>query len=852
MQRPAQIEGSPCPNKQSAVMLIRASVLLFSSVLSCVFALAVALLFYVSHSLNKAEHEEGIIHIRQALVEQTASAARTAKDYAVWGEAYRNLGLDMDVNWAYFQGNLGMPMFKDFGFEGIFVLDDRNETVYSVINGHLQSVDYMAWATDASTQTLERARKVAGQSAVTDLITVAGAPAIVAAAAIDPGSDPSFSHHVGTHHVLLLVDVLDPDELAGIGENYNLSALRVLQGEDVDSSHVLDLSELGGAGSLHWDPDHPGYYLLSVMLPLLILALGVLSAMTWAIVRRTTQAAVELDQNFEDLVASKCALRASEERFRDVAESCSDWIWEIDSSHRFTYLSERFAAVTRHPSVAWLGVSMSIFLQAEGITLSHWLGGIGRRSNVSLQCRFVDNLGRTRIARISARPLSDGGFRGTASDITEEVEAQKRVEYLSQHDALTGLPNRTRLQEFLEGKLKAIPTAESPLVMLCIDLDRFKPVNDLLGHASGDLVLNEVSERLTKCVRSEDLVARVGGDEFVMIVTGICDQAEIELLCRRVIASVEQPFEIQDQTVFIGASIGIAMAPLDASEAAELLRYADIALYEAKAQGRNTWRFYSQDMNSRIVERRQTELDLRDGIKLGQLRLHFQPRYRLSDNQMAGVEALVRWEHPVRGLVPPDTFISVAEETGLIIPLTNWVLRSACQAAEKWPDHLYVSVNLSSIDFKHGDLCERIQQVLVESGLNPSRLELELTESVMLEDAEGALQVMGALKKLGVRLSMDDFGTGYSSLSYLREFPFDGIKIDRSFISRVTQSPDDHAIVQAIVALDSSLSLTVTAEGIETEEQVHLLRQMNCDEGQGFFLGRPLETEKIEKLFHQK
>jgi EAL domain-containing protein (putative c-di-GMP-specific phosphodiesterase class I) len=306
--------------------------------------------------------------------------------------------------------------------------------------------------------------------------------------------------------------------------------------------------------------------------------------------------------------------------------------------------------------------------------------------------------------------------------------------------------------------------------------------------------------------------------------------------------------QLDEQEVFVSASIGVAMAPNDACEAAELLRYADMALYEAKAGGRNTWRFYAGDMNARIIERRRLESDLRYAIKHGELRLHFQPRFRITDGAMVGAEALVRWQHPERGLISPDTFIPIAEDTGLILPLSNWVINAACESAARWPKALFVSVNLSSTEFQRGNLVERIQQALAVTRLEPSRLELEITESVMLEDAVVALDIMRALKALGVRLAMDDFGTGYSSLSYLRSFPFDGLKIDRSFVNRLSESEDDRSIIQAIVGLGRALSLTVTAEGIETAGQLELLKAVQCDEGQGYFLSRPLDIEAFNAL----
>jgi predicted signal transduction protein with EAL and GGDEF domain len=349
-------------------------------------------------------------------------------------------------------------------------------------------------------------------------------------------------------------------------------------------------------------------------------------------------------------------------------------------------------------------------------------------------------------------------------------------------------------------------------------------------------------------LRSDDLVARIGGDEFVLVVANMVSQDEVEHLCQRLIDCIEQPFQIDEHEVFISASIGIAMAPADATLADELLRYADIALYEAKDAGRNTWRFYAGDMNARILDRRQLESDLRHAIKHDELRLHFQPRYQIAGRVMAGAEALVRWEHPERGLLSPDVFIPIAEETGLILPLSNWVLHTACRAASTWPEELFVSVNLSPTEFQRGQLVSRVQAVLAQTGLNPARLELELTENVMLDDAKGALQIMHDLKALGVRLAMDDFGTGYSSLSYLRSFPFDGLKIDRSFISGLAASGDDQSIIEAIVGLGRALSLTVTAEGVETIEQLQALQDARCDEVQGYFLSRPMDAQAIGHL----
>lgn len=836
-------------SNRTSLSLARTSLFNFVALLALVFAAAAYSLVYLAHELDHSEQQESAFYTRKAVQSLEKSLRVTVKDYAFWSDAYKHLHMKVDTDWAYARGNVGATLYQDFGFQGLFVVNNDNRTVYSVIKGELQNIELSQWLDQPLTEIIEQARAGAeNETPVTAFINVHGSPALVAAAAITPGTDPTVEPDGRPASVLIFVDVLNSAKLTAIGDEFGVGKLHVATPDDIGNTLVFPLGDNGAAGSLHWEPARPGLRLMGVGLPLLGLAALLVCLMTWVILRRATAAALALDASHASLLDSQNALATSEARFRDVVEASSDWVWEIDAGWRFTYLSERFESVTGLARQAWLGAAMSDLLDTEADLLSQWLSTPGRRVDVSVQCRYIDAQGQERTTRLSAREMPCGGFRGTATDVTEEVESRRRIEYLSEHDALTGLPNRTRLQAFLDGKLKTLPSAEQPLVMLSLDLDRFKPVNDLLGHAAGDRVLNEVSARLAACVRHGDLVARVGGDEFVLILSEAGTQDEVESLCRRLIGSIEQAIKIDEQEVFISVSIGIAMAPNDASDATELLRYADIALYEAKAAGRNTWRFYSGEMNTRIIERRRLESDLRFAIKHAELRLHFQPRYRIADGQMVGAEALVRWQHPVRGLIAPDTFIPIAEESGLILSLSDWVLETACACAAQWPDTLFVSVNLSPTEFKRGNLVERVRYALGAYGIDPARLELEITESVMLEDAVGALEVMRTLKQLGIRIAMDDFGTGYSSLSYLRAFPFDGLKIDRSFLTRLEESADDKAIIQAIVGLGRALALTVTAEGIETAEHLALLKAVDCEEGQGYFLSRPLDLNAFNGL----
>ena len=836
-------------SQRTSLSMARTSLFQCVVLLACVFAAASYSLVYLAQELNRFEDSESAFYTRKAVQSLEKSQRLTVKDYAFWGDAYKHLHVSVDTDWAYTRENVGPTLFHDFGFQGVFVVDDLDRTVYALVEGKLQPIELTEWLDQPVAALLEQARAgAATDTPVTTFINVRGNPTLVAAAAITPGTDPSVIADDRKASVLLFINILDSAKLTEIGNDFGVDHLHIATPDEIGETLLFALGENGAAGSLHWHPERPGMRLVAVGLPLLGLAALLVCLMTWLIVRRTTADAQALDNSHTSLQNSQNALATSEARFRDVVEASSDWVWEIDGEWRFTYLSERFESVTGLDRQAWIGATLYDLLDTDAGALSQWLTTPGRLADISLQCRYVDARGRERTTRLSAREMPCGGFRGTATDVTEEVEARRRIEFLSQHDALTGLPNRTRLQAFLDGKLKALPTLTHPLVMLSLDLDRFKPVNDLLGHAAGDRVLNEVSSRLSDCVRHGDLVARVGGDEFVLILIDAGAQDEVEALCRRLIESVERVIRVDEQDVFISASIGIALAPNDANGVTELLRYADIALYEAKAAGRNTWRFYSGEMNARIIERRRLESDLRFAIKHAELRLHFQPRYRISDGQMVGAEALVRWQHPERGLIAPDTFIPIAEESGLILSLSDWVLETACACAAQWPDELFVSVNLSPTEFKRGNLVERVRYALNKSGIEPTRVELEITESVMLEDAVGALEVMHTLKHLGIRIAMDDFGTGYSSLSYLRAFPFDGLKIDRSFLNRLEDSADDKAIVQAIVGLGRALSLTVTAEGIETAEHLALLKAVACDEGQGYFLSRPLDIDAFNGL----
>jgi diguanylate cyclase (GGDEF)-like protein len=384
--------------------------------------------------------------------------------------------------------------------------------------------------------------------------------------------------------------------------------------------------------------------------------------------------------------------------------------------------------------------------------------------------------------------------------------------------------------------------------VLFLDLDRFKAVNDTLGHRIGDLLLQEVAKRLESSLGSNSVLARLGGDEFAVIVPTFVSRVALEASALRLAKAVSEPYEIDGHRVCTNVSIGIAVGPGDGESVDDLLMAADLALYAVKASGRGAYRFYDKSMNEELSHRRQIEMDLREAVARNELSLHYQPIIDLQRNVVTGFEALARWRHPVRGMIPPGMFITVAEDTGLILPLGEWALTEACRRANEWPSHLRISVNLSPVQFSAPNLYDTIAGTLAASGLAPDRLELEITERIFMENSERTLAILHQLKDLGVRISMDDFGTGYSSLSYLRSFPFDKIKVDRTFVSGLTEGDEHAAIVRAVVSLARALGTMTTAEGVETSDQQRSVAALGCDEAQGFLFSAPVPVEKVPEI----
>ena len=561
----------------------------------------------------------------------------------------------------------------------------------------------------------------------------------------------------------------------------------------------------------------------------------------------------ELEAAVSELNIRDLELQDQNGRFNAAIENMSQGLSMFDGAARLIVCNQRFGEIYDLPApLVQRGATLeeilthmagSGFHVAEGIGFADLLQrGLTSAETFATTVRAGDD----RAIQIVGQPMGDGGFVATHEDVTERKRAEARIAHMAHHDALTGLPNRLLFREKLEEALgHAMHGAHSHV--LCLDLDHFKDVNDALGHPVGDKLLQQVSTRLKQSIDSADTVARLGGDEFAIIQRG-AELRQSSELAQCLIETLSAPYDIDGHQVVIGCSVGIAIAPNDGDDPVALLKAADLALYRAKTNGRGTFQFYEAEMDARLQARRVLELDLRNALANEEFEVYYQPQINLDRNRISGFEALLRWNHPERGIVSPAVFIPVAEEIGLIGRIGAWVLKAACSEAMTWPDDIKVAVNLSPAQFKSRTLILDVTSALGVSGLRASRLELEITESVMLQDTEAVLMTLRQIQDLGVRISMDDFGTGYSSLSYLRKFPFDKIKIDQSFVRDLSERADSAAIVKAVATMSASLGMDTTAEGVETLEQLERVRLEGCTEVQGYFYSKPRPAREVPDL----
>lgn len=532
------------------------------------------------------------------------------------------------------------------------------------------------------------------------------------------------------------------------------------------------------------------------------------------------------------------------------------WFWATDASGKTSYLSASAARQLGKSQEEVVGLQISEFFLPDK-------DGDGDRTErpLAFQLRAKNSIFElpVRIAiadseiwwSINARPQTDAngeflGYRGSAKDVTAVRESQLDASRMAQYDSLTGLANRHRMTKRLTSTLAAYQTSKRSCALMMLDLDRFKQVNDTLGHPAGDELLKQVSQRLERIIAGRGEIGRVGGDEFQVMLPDIDDRGRLGEIAHSVIQMISQPYSLDGSRAIIGTSVGIAIAPYDGLETDELVSSADLALYAAKGGGRGQYRFFSSELKDGARLRRQIEEDLRDAILTDQLEVHYQPIVRAADNLATGMEALVRWNHPERGFISPADFIPVAEETNLINAVGEWVLRRACEEATQWPEKLRVAVNVSAIQFASTDLPKLVRSALERTGLEPERLELEITESVFLGDPQGTRAMLKNLKKLGVRLALDDFGTGYSSLGYLSSAPLDKIKIDRSFVVGATDDDSNNAaIITAIVSLAKALKMESVAEGVEAMDELKLLRELGASHIQGWIFSKALSQDEL-------
>ncbi len=569
----------------------------------------------------------------------------------------------------------------------------------------------------------------------------------------------------------------------------------------------------------------------------------------------------------QDISARKQAeeeLRESNERFLSLINLSSDWYWEQDDQFRFTLMA---GGKNRGRT----GITMSDHFgktrwdfPALNLSDAEWAKHRAQLERHEpfhdFEIRRPDRDGRPHWASISGEPIFDAGgrfrgYRGVGREITGRKLNEERIQYLATHDGLTGLPNRAMFSQLLNLAIPSAGRYGRKFAVLFIDLDRFKVINDSLGHEAGDTLLRETATRLKKVLRASDIVARLGGDEFVVLLQEVKGAEQVAAAARKILSAVIKPMQILGQECRVTASIGVSMFPADAGDEQSLMRNADIAMYLAKEEGKNNFQFYSKGLKTQSLEKLALETNLRRALERNEFSLHYQAKLDLGSGAIAGVEALLRWTSRELGALAPAQFIPLAEETGLIVPIGRWVLRTACAQGVAWQRQglrpMRIAVNLSPRQFADPDLLADVSAALRETGLAPELLELEITEGMVMHNPERAVELLTTIKQMGVRLAIDDFGTGYSSLAQLKRLPIDTLKVDRSFIREIPKDAEDRAITEAIIAMGKSLSLTVVAEGVETQEQQAFLRDHACDQMQGYYFSKPVAPGEFAELLRK-
>ncbi len=810
-------------------------------------AMLAAFVWYSAVQQDEIAAEHSVSAARTIIQEELDRIGTVAKDFSWRNDAVRHLDIAFSANWA--TSNLGYYVHDKHGYDISIVIARDGTTVFSQIDGRRSTLQANDMLEGGLAKMIDEARRAPWRNpeAITGLLSMGQSIALVGISAVSLEQNANIKMAKGDRVVVVLAKRLTPAAVDALIDSPQLQGISQDMAMDTPvpaEKAMLPLVSVDGEviSRLTWIPYQPGSKFLESVAPYLGVGVAAILTFTWLLIWRVRSSTREI--------------KRSETRFRDVADASSDWIWETDAKGELKFLSGQFAIST--------GTSTNKVLNRPIGELLRPIGGInkirkfqrdlkGQRHFRDFLCRHVDPNGQKKTLRVAGKPFFSTkgrfqGFRGTATDITAEIEAKHRLHHIALHDTLTDLPNRANLRQRVTAAVESVGSGAGKAAVLCIDLDRFKEINDTLGHSAGDLLIKGCADRLRAAVRETDTIARIGGDEFAIIQTAVDQPEGAQQLCRRLLKSVTRPYHLDGHEVLVTASIGVAVANSGRATPERMMQKADIALYKAKEDGRNTYRFYEPGMDAYLHQRKKMERGLRTALVRNELELFYQPKLDLKGGRIFGAEALLRWRLPDGRLILPDEFIGIAEETGLILGLGEWVLLAACKQAARWPG-LTVSLNVSPVQFKHHDVVTMVQRCLSETRVQPERIELEITEGVLMRNTEAAVSTLKELKTLGVRIVMDDFGTHYSGLSYLLSFPFDKIKIDQSFVRSVRRRPGAEAIVRAVVELGHGLDMKICAEGVETTEQLDFLESEGCDEVQGYLVGEPMTVDQFEHSF---
>ncbi|MGI9510807.1 MAG: bifunctional diguanylate cyclase/phosphodiesterase [Geminicoccaceae bacterium] len=813
----------------------------------CSMAMLAGFVWYSAVQQDEIAAEHSIDAAQAIIDEELERIGMVAKEFSWQNDAVRHLDIAFSDNWA--ASNFGYYVHDKYDYDISMVVDREGETIYNQIGGRPSTRQAEDMLEGGLGWMIDEARRAPWREpeAITGLLTKDQSIVMVAVCAVSLEPNANIKMAKGDRVVVILAKRLTPSVISSLMDSPHLQGISLagnVQAPTPAESAALSLiaPDEEPIGRLTWNPFQPGRKFLESVAPALGVGIAAILAFTWLLIWRVRSSTREI--------------KRSETRFRDVAGASSDWIWETDAKGQLKFLSEQFALST--------GTSTDKVIDKPIGELLRPIGGINKikkfRRDLKGQehfrdflCRYVDGKGQRKTLRVAGKPFFSGkgkfqGFRGTATDITAEIEAKHRIQHLALHDSLTDLPNRAQLRQRVAAAVESVGHGAGKAAVLCIDLDRFKEINDTLGHSAGDLLIKGCAERLRAAVRETDTIARIGGDEFAIVQTAIDQPEGAHRLCQRLLKSITRPYDLDGHEVLVTASIGVAVANSSRATPERLLQKADIALYRAKEDGRNAYRFYEPGMDAYLHQRKKIERGLRAALVRNELELFYQPKLDLKGGRIFGAEALLRWRQPDQQIILPDAFIGIAEETGLILGLGEWVMIAACKQAACWPG-LTVSLNVSPVQFKHHNIVSMVERCLAETGVQAERIELEITEGVLMRNTEAAVSTLKDLQALGVRIVMDDFGTHYSGLSYLLSFPFDKIKIDQSFVRSVRRRPGADAIVRAVVELGHSLDMSICAEGVETSEQLAFLKSEGCDEVQGYLVGEPMTVDQFEQSF---